>query len=88
LYIWIITSTVILNVQSSKFEVKCVPPSVITINLYRTANVSHASKNNRVCPLAPCMVYVLYNLRGKCRKKNQNCHVLACWSKSKHCKGC
>ena len=67
MYIWINTSAVILNVQSSKFEVKCVPPSVITMTLYKTANVSHASKN--LCPLASCMVYVLCNLMGKMQKQ-------------------
>ncbi|ONM28049.1 Agamous-like MADS-box protein AGL8 [Zea mays] len=40
--------------ESSKFEVKCLPLSVITITLYETANISRP-QNNWLCPLAPCM---------------------------------
>jgi hypothetical protein len=87
LYIWInIISPVILNVQSSKFEVKCLPLSVITITLYETANISRP-QNNWLCPLAPCMVYILYNLMRKYGKIIK----LSCLSmlkKSKHCKEC
>jgi len=40
-------------------------PSVMIVTLYKNANGIHVSQNWRLCPVAPCMLCVLYNLPEK-----------------------